>query len=275
MAHLKTPGVGCPKMNSNSLQTALQDLPLGGLRYLEEVGSTNDIALKWIAGGGRDFSLVIANSQSAGRGRNGRSWQTPPDSALALSLLLLPNRREKKNIPLFTGLGALALVRTLANDYALKAEIKWPNDVLVNGKKLAGILVESSWLGEEIQGIVLGIGINIRKEAVPKNVDFPATSLEDALGKRVDRVELLHGLLSKLLEIRPRLGSGEMVAAWDENLAFRGKQVEVTRAKGQVIHGKVLGINPDGSLRLDTLNSLHFGDVHLRPMRVSYSRKNE
>ena len=262
-------------MNIETLQTALQDLPLGGLRYLEEVGSTNDIALKWIEGEGRDFSLVIANSQSSGRGRNGRIWQTPPDSALALSLLLLPKSREKKNISLFTGLGALALVDTLTEKYALKAEIKWPNDVLVNGKKLAGILVESSWLGEEIQGIVLGIGINICKEAVPKNVDFPATSLEDALGKKVARVEVLHGMLSKLIELRPLLGSGEMVTAWDANLAFRGKQVEVARGDGQVIHGKILGINPDGSLHLDTLASLHFGDVHLRPMRVSYSRKNE
>ena len=271
-------------MNQNSLQTALQDLPLGGLRYLKTVGSTNDIALNWIEEGGRDFSLVIADSQSAGRGRSGHRWQTPPDCALALSLLLLPSSREKKNISLFTGLGALALVKTLAENYALNAEIKWPNDVLVNGKKIAGILLESSWLGEEIQGIVLGIGINIRKSAVPKNVDFPATSLEDVLGKSVDRVEILHGLLTKLLALRPLLGRGELVEAWEENLAFHGKQVEVTpvtplraqaRGDGQIIRGKILGINSDGSLRLDTLSSLHFGDVHLRPIQVSYSRKNE
>ena len=164
-------------MNSKSLQTALQNLPLGGLIYFEHVGSTNDIALKWADEGGRDFSLVIANEQTAGRGRNGRSWQTPPDSALALSLLLLPNNRETKNISLFTGLGALALVTTLEKNYTLKAEIKWPNDILVHGKKLAGILVETSWIGEEIQGIVLGMGVNIHSSAIPTkaNLHFPAT----------------------------------------------------------------------------------------------------
>lgn len=257
-------------MNTKSLQTALQDLPLGGFRYFKQVGSTNDIALKWANEEGRDFSLVIANEQITGRGRNGRSWQTPPDSALAFSLLLIPNIRETRNISLFTGLGALALVTALEENYALKAEIKWPNDILVNGKKLAGILVETSWLGEEIQGIVLGMGVNIHSSAIPTkaNLHFPATSLEDALGKPVDRIEVLHGILTALMKWRPLLGRGEMVAAWDKNLAFRGKQVQVARGDGQVIRGKVLGINQDGSLRLDTHPSIHFGDVHLRPIRL-------
>ena len=257
-------------MNSNTLQTALKNIPLGGFRYYEQVGSTNDIALNWIEEGGRDFSLVIANEQKSGRGRNGRSWQTPPDSALALSLLLIPNTHETKNISLFTGLGALALVTTLKEQYALNAEIKWPNDILISGKKVAGILVEANWLGDEAQAIVLGMGINILSNAVPQkaNLHFPATSLEDALGKPVDRVEVLTGLLSALLEWRPLLGRREMVAAWDQHLAFRGKQVKVSRGDEQVIHGKVLGINQDGSLCLDTHPSIHFGDVHLRPMQV-------
>ena len=266
-------------MNSKSLQTALIDLPLGGLRYFKQVGSTNNIALNWAGEGGQDFSLVIANEQIEGRGRNGRSWQTPPDSALALSLLLIPNTHEAKNISLFTGLGALALVTVLKENYALKAKIKWPNDILVRGKKLAGILVETSWLGEEIQGIVLGMGVNIHARSVPQtdHLHFPATSLENALGKPVDRVKVLHGILVALLKWRPLLGSGKLVAAWDENLAFRGKQVEIApvaplraqaRGDGQTIRGKVLGINQDGSLRLDTHPSIHFGDVHLRPIRL-------
>ena len=264
-------------MNLESLQTALQNISLGGLRYLETVGSTNDIALKWVDEGGQDFSLVVANEQTTGRGRNGRSWQTPPNSALALSLLLLPSNDEMRHIPLFTGLGALALHTALEEAYNLKAEIKWPNDILINGKKLAGILVETNWVGDKVQGIVLGMGVNIHPNAVPRegNLHFPATSLEDVLGKSVERIEILHGILTALVKWRPLLGSGEMIAAWEKNLAFLGKQVEVRRGSGQVIHGKILGLNPDGSLRLDTLKSLHFGDVHLRPMRLSYGRKNE
>ena len=101
----------------------------------------------------------------------------------------------------------------------------------------------------------------------PIKLDF-ATSLEDALGKPVDRIEVLHGILTALMKWRPLLGTGEMIAAWNQNLAFRGKQVEVSRGDEQVIQGKILGINQDGSLRLDTHPSVHFGDVHLRPMRV-------
>ncbi len=255
-------------MNEKSLQAALQDLPLGGLRYFEKIGSTNDAALFWKDA--EDLSLVVANEQTAGRGRSGRSWQTPPDSALAFSLLLRPKIDEKKNISLFTGLGALALVTTLENAFGLKAQIKWPNDVLLRGKKLAGILIETSWLGEEINGIVLGMGVNVAAAAVPspEKLDFPATSLEDALNKHVDRITLLQDILAALFERRPRLGTESFIHAWDENLAFREEQVWVQGRNGRVIHGKVLGLNPDGSLRLDTKKSIHFGDVRLRPIAL-------
>ncbi|MBC8336448.1 MAG: biotin--[acetyl-CoA-carboxylase] ligase [Anaerolineales bacterium] len=252
------------------LLTALRDIPLGGLRYFEEVSSTNDIALAWAQEDARDFSLVIANEQTTGRGRGGRGWQTPPDSALALSLLLLPKNRENQNISLLTGLGALALATTLEENYALKPEIKWPNDILIHGKKVAGILVEVSWIGDVAKAIVLGMGVNIHASAVPPEgeLHFPATSLEEVLGKSVDRVEVLHGFLTALLKWRPLLGREEMVAAWGEKLAFRGKQVEITGGDGQVIHGRVLGLNQDGSLHLDTVESIHFGDVHLRPTQL-------
>ncbi len=258
-------------MNQKTIQTALKDIPLGGLRYFEQAGSTNDIALAWAEEKGvQDFSLVVANEQIAGRGRNGRKWQTPPDSALALSLLLLPSSDEKRNLALFTALGALALTTFLTETYALNAEIKWPNDVLIEGKKVAGILVEANWVGDTPTGIVLGMGINIRAGAVPAPEEslFPATSLEDALRAPLARLDVLAGLLRALVEWRPRVGEDEMVAAWDEKLAFRSEQVSVQGRDGQVIHGKLLGINKDGSLRLDTAASIRFGDVHLRPSRV-------
>ncbi len=259
-------------MNKKTLQTALQNLPLGGLRYYEKVGSTNDIALSWGDEGGRDFSIVIANEQSAGRGRNGRIWETPPDSALAFSLLLIPNIREEKNISLFTGLGALALVDTLRQHYALDAKIKWPNDVLVDGKKLAGILVEANWQGDKIKNIVLGMGINVYKNSVPNDVLFPATSLEESKPDRFSkpiRSLLLSQILETFLKRRPSLGSGELHDAWEKNLAFRGQQVQIHARDGHLNQeGKILGINQDGSLRLDTHPKIHFGDVHLRPMQV-------
>ena len=258
-------------MNNNELQTALKHLPLGGLRYYDKVGSTNDIALNWANQKDiKDYSLVLANEQKSGRGRNGRRWQTPPDSALALSLILLPNNEEKKNLVLFTALGALALTKTLATLYDLPAQIKWPNDILLSGKKVAGILAEVSWLGDQPIAIVLGIGINTGTKSVPPDneITFPATSLEDMTGKSINRLTLLSALLKSIMGWRQYLGNAEMVAAWDAHLAYKGKQVQIQARDGQVIHGKVLGINPDGSLRLDTAASIHFGDVHLRPSRV-------
>lgn len=258
-------------MDKKGLQTALKHLPLGGLRYYEQVGSTNDIALQWAEEEDvQDYSLVLANEQVSGRGRSGRKWQTPPDSALALSLVLLPNNGEKKNFALFTALGALALVTSLQESYAIKPQIKWPNDVLIDGKKVAGILVEANWFGDQPKAIILGMGINIRPKAVPPadEIRFPATSLENALGAPVRRLDVLSELLTALIDWRPRLGGDEMVAAWDRHLAYKGQQVDIQECDGQFIHGKVLGVNQDGSLRLDTVPSIHFGDVHLRPSRV-------
>lgn len=258
-------------MNNKSILAALKHLPLGGLRYLEQVGSTNDIALQWAAQKDiQDYSLVLANEQINGRGRNGRKWHTPPDSALAMSLVLLPKESEKKNLILFTALGTLALVSTLQELYDLHAKIKWPNDVLINGKKVAGILVEANWLGDKPQAIILGMGINIHSQAVPQNngILFPATALENVLENPVHRLDVLSNLLRTLINWRPRLGSDEMVRAWNGYLAYKGEHVEVRTRDGQVIRGKILGINSDGSLQLDTAASIHFGDVHLRPSRV-------
>jgi BirA family biotin operon repressor/biotin-[acetyl-CoA-carboxylase] ligase len=121
-------------MDQLSLQKRLSDLPLGEIRYFEQVGSTNDLALDWANQSAPDFSLVIANEQTAGRGRAGRKWSTPPNSGLALSLILHPSTTEQASPLLFTGLGALGLVQALKK-YSLPAQIKWPNDVLLNGKR--------------------------------------------------------------------------------------------------------------------------------------------
>ena len=258
-------------MNLASLKIALSKTTMGDLRFYERVGSTNDIALQWAQEKGvRDFSLVVANEQKAGRGRSGRHWETPPDCALAFSLLLLPKSDEAKNISRFTGLAALGVTSALEKQFSLHPKIKWPNDILLSGKKLAGILVETSWLGDQLQGIVIGIGINIYRAAVPPadRLQFPATSLEDEVGALIAREKILHDILDAIQEGRPGLGRAETVAAWTERLAFRSEQVEIRGGTGQVIRGRLLGINQDGSLRLDTHPSIRFGDVHLRPMQV-------
>lgn len=257
-------------MDESDLKTALRDLPLGGLRYLKVTGSTNDDALAWAAAGAADFSLVLADSQTNGRGRAGRRWFSLPGSGLALSLVLRPTPAEGAWVGRFAGLAALALLGAL-RQRGLSAQIKWPNDVLLGGRKLAGVLVESTWLGEKPETLVLGMGINLAQDAVPPDVEllFPATSLEDEMGAPPDPLPLLHDLLAELLRLRPQLGSDRFLADWEGALAFRDRDVDLWRGDQPPLRGRIDGLEEDGSLRLRSsdgrMHSLPFGEVHLRP----------
>src|ERR1044071_7260555 len=162
-------------MNQTELKKALAQLPLGDVRYFDSIGSTNNEALAWAASGVRDLSLVIAEEQTAGRGRLDRKWFTPRGTALAFSLILRPTPEEKPYLTRVVGLAALAVADSLRTR-GLVAQIKWPNDVLLNGRKVSGILVESVWSGEEVDCVVTGIGMNVLKDSVPSTelLQFPA-----------------------------------------------------------------------------------------------------
>jgi BirA family biotin operon repressor/biotin-[acetyl-CoA-carboxylase] ligase len=199
-----------------------------------------------------------------------RKWFTPKGTALAFSLILRPTPAEKPYLTRMVGLAALAIADSLRTR-GLAAQIKWPNDVLLNGRKLAGILVESVWSGEEVDCLVIGIGINVLHGAVPSEevLLFPATSLEDSLGPDIRREIVLQDILAGIIALRPHLGSDSFIGSWEKALAFRGEQVQVEQGDGLPIKGKLLGLESDGSLRLsgETGKSIpvRFGDVHLRP----------
>ena len=259
-------------MKQDELKKALSNLPLGQVKYFDSIGSTNTEALAWATNDAEDLSLVIADEQTAGRGRLDRKWFTPPGTALAFSLILHPTAEEKPFLTRIAGLAALAIVDVL-QARGLIAQIKWPNDVLLNGRKVAGILVESVWSGEEVDYIVIGIGINILKGAVPPEdlLQFPATSLEESLGPAVQREEILRDVLAGIIALRPHLGTDSFIASWEKMLAFRGEEVQIEEANGTFTVGKLLGLEPDGSLRLrdeqSNSRTVRFGDVRLRPHR--------
>jgi BirA family biotin operon repressor/biotin-[acetyl-CoA-carboxylase] ligase len=258
-------------MNEKKIESLLSSLPLGAYRYFDSIGSTNDEALVWASQGAPDFSLVVADEQTSGRGRMDRKWFTPPGSALALSLILRPAEAERAHPSRTTGLLALSLTETLSR-LGLAPQIKWPNDVLLNGKKVAGILVESSWMGETLEALILGMGVNVCEASVPttENILFPATSVENELGQLIERSHLLQEILTRVLEWRPKLGSEAFLKAWEEKLAFRGQQVQVEEGSGGALTGKILGLEPDGNLRLRDERgksvTVRFGEVHLRPL---------
>jgi len=275
-------------VNEHSLQKTLSDLPLGGLRYFPSIGSTNDEALVWAAQGAPDLSIVVADEQTAGRGRSGRKWYTPAGSALAFSLILRPAVAKHPGPARFTpgnseegaaaaphhsrtvGLAALAVAESLLTR-SLPAQIKWPNDILVNDKKVAGILLESVWIGSQVDFTIVGIGVNIARSAVPpiNMLNYPAASLEEALGARPERGQILHDILSALLKWRPQMGTDPFMQAWEGFLAFRGRQVQVWEGNAPPVTGELVGLASDGRLTVRAQDgrslTLSFGDVRLRP----------
>ena len=257
-------------MNQNELKKALSKLPLGDVRYFDSIGSTNNEALAWATSGAKDLSLVIADEQTAGRGRLDRKWFTPKGTALAFSLILRPTPEEKPHITRMVGLAALSITDSLRTR-GLVTQIKWPNDVLLNGRKVAGILVESVWSGDEVDCLVIGVGVNVLRESVPSAelLQFPATSLEDSLGSLVEREKILHDILAGIIALRPHLGTDSFISSWEKALAFRGEPVQVEAENGAPVTGKLLGLEADGSLRVSQGDgksvTVRFGDVRLRP----------
>jgi BirA family biotin operon repressor/biotin-[acetyl-CoA-carboxylase] ligase len=255
-------------MDERILRKALSSLPLGGLQAFDQIGSTNDFAMAWASEGAPDLALVYAEAQTSGRGRGDRRWYSPPEAGLAFSLVLHPTPKEVKSMALFSGLGAMAVCDALTMQ-GLLPQIKWPNDVLLNRHKVSGVLVEAVWMGENVERIVLGIGLNVRSEAVPppEGLNFPATSVDNETGNEVDRLVLLKNILQALISWRYLLGQDIFIPSWENRLAFRGELVEIRAEEIPPKMGIVEGLERDGSLRLRSpdghIFTIQYGEVHL------------
>jgi BirA family transcriptional regulator, biotin operon repressor / biotin---[acetyl-CoA-carboxylase] ligase len=275
-------------MDQKGLEQVLQGMSFGPLRFQDRVGSTNTEALRWADAGAPDLSVVVADEQTAGRGRQGRTWSTPPGAALAFSLVLREGLTtdlgahedtRSKDIPRrmarLTALGALAVSQALEAEYNLAAQVKWPNDVLLERQKVCGILTEAQWQGESLTAAVVGIGINVAQASVPPDseVIYPATCVESVLGRRVDRWQLLRCVLEKILAWRSQLDTPEFLAAWEDKLAFKGEQVYIyTGVAAQASpdeQGILLGLDGAGRLLIrrhsGEVRALNIGELRLRP----------
>jgi BirA family biotin operon repressor/biotin-[acetyl-CoA-carboxylase] ligase len=256
-------------LEGDFIRTALQELPLGGLRVFRSLGSTNDEALEWAAHGARDLSVVISDEQTAGRGRAGRRWHTPSGAALALSVVLRPDDGKPPISGRLAGLGALAVAEA-CQKIGLPGVIKWPNDVLIQRRKVAGVLVETQWSGQKPEASILGIGINVSRGSIPTvaELSFPATTIEEEMGALPNRVQILRDVLSSLVVWRDRVHTAAFLRGWDSLLAFRGERVSLMREGAAGLTGTVLGLASDGELRLQTEGEelrVAVGDLHLFP----------
>jgi BirA family biotin operon repressor/biotin-[acetyl-CoA-carboxylase] ligase len=222
--------------------------------WYADAASTNDLAATMAERGVAEGRVVVANAQSAGRGRQGRTWVSPPGAGLYLSAVLRPHQRA---LPLVTLAAGVAVVEGIQAATGLAADVKWPNDVYVHGRKVAGILAEasSSNAAGAIQHVIVGAGINVLPALYPPEIAGCATSLEAELGRPVDRGLLLAEYLCSLAARYDDLQSGRgtaVVGAWRTRAAsMLGRRVQWEGA-GATHDGVALDIDDTGALVVRT-----------------------
>ncbi len=233
--------------------------------YYPQLTSTMDVARQEAQRGATEGTVVIADEQTAGRGRLKRVWLSPKGS-IALSIILYP---DVLHLPYLIMLASLAAVHTIEKVADLKPQVKWPNDVLINGKKVCGILIESNVQKNKAAYAIIGIGINVNL----RPSDFPeispiATSLADELGAEVSRLDLVRQLLVEIEKLYTTLPDGELIyQEWRDKLMTLGRRVQVKSGKA-TLEGIAESVARDGSLLLrhsnGNLTKILAGDVSLR-----------
>jgi BirA family biotin operon repressor/biotin-[acetyl-CoA-carboxylase] ligase len=237
------------------------------IQGFDSIGSTNDEAKRLAVGGEPEGTVIAAEAQTAGRGRSGRQWLTPRGAAIALSVILRP-KIEARHVTQLSLLGGLAALEGIRQVTTLPAQLKWPNDVLVRGKKVAGVLAEAGFTGNVLEYVVLGIGVNVNGGPPPDlKLDYEATSLADQYGAALDRESILQSILHWLRQYYSQLGTPELAQHWSDHLALRGQRVQVL-GLAETVAGRMLGVKADGALLIQLDNgatrTILAGDVHLR-----------
>ncbi|MDW7645561.1 MAG: biotin--[acetyl-CoA-carboxylase] ligase [Desulfuromonadales bacterium] len=224
---------------------------------LEETDSTNRVAHEYGKAGAEEGLVIIADQQTAGKGRLGRPWASPYGVNLYTSILLRPSILPRWATQL-TFLSSVAVARAINDLCGLNPQVKWPNDVLIDGKKVAGILNEIDAEMEGIHYMVMGIGVNLNmtKSQFPDNLRYPATSLALETGREISRLafaRILYRELDALYNTYLQEGFKPIAAAWSRFFAWQGKVVEVD-FQDRRLQGTVTGIDTDGALllRLDS-----------------------
>jgi len=261
-------------IHEQELKSALIGLPLPGVHFYKQTDSTNERALQLAASYSAEFTLVFAEKQSAGRGRLGRKWLSSAGSSLTFSLILIPSDKEQEQLSMFSFLGALSVCRAIKTVSNLEAQVKWPNDVLLNRKKTAGVLAETSWQGQRLSALVLGIGINLLPESVPPDDQamFPATCIQSHCALPLQRLAFLRAVIAALIDLRKGILEPAFMQEYRSRLAFLGEWVFLTSQSGEVTRGKLTGVDDHWQLLVEVQGGRQMqfpcGDLHLRPLSI-------
>jgi BirA family transcriptional regulator, biotin operon repressor / biotin---[acetyl-CoA-carboxylase] ligase len=247
------------------------------LRWFEEIGSTNDVALAWAAEGAPEGALVATDHQTAGRGRRGRSWWSRPGAAAQLSRVLRPAVGTERLGVVSVGVG-VAGAGAIEERAGLPARTKWPNDVVVGGRKLAGILVESRLAGSKVEAAVAGIGINchVRGDEFPPEIRALTTSIaaeaERHGGRLPRRAELIAAVLSRIEALYPMITdeqrNDELLERATQRSEVIDREVVIRFPDGSVLEGSARRLLPSGALEVvgsDGARAVEIGEIeHVR-----------
>jgi BirA family biotin operon repressor/biotin-[acetyl-CoA-carboxylase] ligase len=239
------------------------------LRF-DSVTSTNDVARELACKPGNEGAVIVAREQTAGKGRQGRSWFSPPDDGLYFSVILGANLRPA-SLPFISLAAAVVVAEALADEYSLKPDIKWPNDVLLGGRKVCGILLESATEADRVQYAVLGIGINLAGSTrLPEQIQTTSTTLLAEAGVEIRSDQLLQTLIDRLDYWCEMAGArpDAVMERWQQLSSYaEGCAVRITSANS-TLEGVTRGLAPSGALRVESgdgaVHEVASGDVSLR-----------
>lgn len=238
--------------------------------YFDTIDSTNTKAQELAEKGYPSGTLVVADKQESGKGRRGRSWVSPSGTGIFMTLMIKPDINPN-NASMLTLVAALAVAKAITSVTGEEALIKWPNDIVINGKKVCGILTEMNAQFDYINHIVVGIGINVHNESFPEEISQMASSLMiEAGGKRFHRAQIIADTMSYFEQYYDTFLETQdlsaLVREYDELLVNRNKSVRVLDPK-EPFDGKAMGITPKGELIVDTWESrklVSSGEVSVR-----------
>lgn len=218
--------------------------------HLPETESTNTDMLAVVEADEPEGLVILADRQRQGRGRQGRLWLTTPQSSLAFSVLFRPSSEETKYLARFSYLAGRSIINAIEQLTGEKPLLKWPNDVLMNGRKISGVLIEAVWEGCRLKGLVMGLGVNVGVGSIPTLPDliFPASSIESECGHTVDRWALFTEILNQLSSLRREIGMDSFMEQVNSSLAFSGEVVPIRNDTGELLPFRLLKIDLDGAL---------------------------
>lgn len=260
------------RVNAANIQKHLQTATYGrAIDYHASCGSTQNLAHDAAQAGAPDGTLIVSEEQTAGKGRLSRPWDSAAQKGIWMSLIVRPSLMPQQ-APQMTLVAAVAIVRAIENVAGLEATIKWPNDIMINGKKMTGILTELQSEPDRVKAIILGIGMNVNQdeEDFPMELKAIATSLKIACGSHIDRAKLIAEILT-FLELYTTMyekhGFAPIKLLWESYSNIAGKRIRAVMLN-ETVEGTALGISEEGllELRLDngTVRGIYSADIVLK-----------